>query len=246
MVGHGVDEPHRVAGEVDGLLDEVGQVERVRGGDGDTRVEGGRGGLAGEVDAVTHAARGQAQDAGERVVVLTVGVAAHGARGGPLGPVADAERELDQAYAVREAVVEARHHRAGPLGVGAGDDLHLPQRVLAREGDRELAADVLAQRLVVEGGQLDVAHVPTEVEVRVVDPRPLAVLLDGDLAEDAELEDGAVHEDVGHGLARGGAVEEHQAVDLHEVVGPVHEQPREVLCLDGCRHGGPRASRARR
>ena len=133
----------------------------------------------------------------------------------------------------------------GPLGSGPVTTC-TSHSGCSRGKDRELAADVLAQRLVVEGGQLDVAHVPTEVEVRVVDPRPLAVLLDGDLAEDAELEDGAVHEDVGHGLARGGAVEEHQAVDLHEVVGPVHEQPREVLRLDGCRHGGPRASRARR
>ena len=123
-----------------------------------------------------------------------------------------------------------------PRAVGPGDDLDFPQGPGAVERNREQGGDVLADCLDASVVEHHPVHVPVDGEVDVVLPHPDPVVLDGHLRQDPVLADHALHDEVGDCIDIREFVEADQAVDVHEVVRLVHQQPREVFRRDSCCH----------
>ena len=181
------------------------------------------------IDGVLDRVLRKVPDRIERAMRSAVAAPSHGVRRRAVGGVARPDEQLHEAYAVAEPVVEAGEHRSPALVLGRPrDQLHVPQRARPVEGHRELAGDIRAQGLGLGVGEDNPQHVPVHREVDVVLPLPMPVVLDGHLAQQAVLRHHALEDGVAQRLPLGKFVEGEQAVDMHQVVGPIHQQPGEV------------------
>ena len=174
------------------------------------------------------------------------GASCHLGRDMRVGGVTQAQHHLGQPHAISHRVVEAAHERRARGAVVKCDLLDqcdVPQRAVAIEWSRALLGDVALQlghagRL----GQSHPSHMPVEMEFRVDLPHPSALAEEGARPEDREAVDDACGRRSEQRIPVRLGVEEHHAVDDHEVVGPVHGEPQRVLRAHGpllVRHGSP-------
>ena len=174
------------------------------------------------------------------------GASRHLGRDMRVGGVAQAQHHLGQPHSVSHRVVEAAHEsraRGAVVKCDLLDQGDVPERAVAIEWSRALLRDIAlefghAGRL----GQSHPAHMPVEMEFRVDLPHPSALAEEGARSEDREAVDDACGRRGEQRIPVRLGIEEHDAVDDHEVVGPVHGEPQRVLRAHGPlldRHGSP-------
>ena len=158
------------------------------------------------------------------------------------------QHDADQRDAVRVAMVDAHDDRAAAVVVV--DEEELPHRARGIERRRrELRHELLEFLAARAARKRRVDDVALDVEVLVGLPVRARGRLDGALLEPAEHEE-ALGDHPPQARDRETLVHQQHAADHHQVLRPVHAQPRGVdrgnlLAFRGRGHGGRRASWAR-